>query len=122
MSKLTTAQKFQIVLIVLGALVGGASQLEGIGLSEHAVTSITSAAGLLVVIVSGVGTVMTGQSMQAQSIAAAIDDPSVKAIVVPAVAHLPGVEHIRTNAQADATLKAMADSQMPDLAKIVPPK
>lgn len=67
MNKLTTSQKFQIALCILGALVASTGQLTD--LFGPAVTKyIVSAAGLMTSLVSGVGAILTGQSSQIQAV------------------------------------------------------
>ena len=112
---ITVAQTFQIgtVLITFTSAIAG--------LYLDAQTTAFVGASVLTAW-NAIGAILTGQSAQAASVAAHIDDAAVKKVVVPAVANLPGVEQIRTNQLADAILKAMADSHTPDLEKIVPPK
>lgn len=113
---MTTSQVFQIGAAVIAFLVAVLPQF---GIDAKTVALVGGAFGTLW---GTIGGILTKQSSLTKAVAAQIDDPAVKATIVPAVANLPGVERVRTNALADATLKAMADSNAPELSKIQPPK
>jgi hypothetical protein len=112
---ITVAQIFQIgsVLITLASVLLG---LE----FDPKVTSVISAA--ILTAWNAVGAILTTPGQQAQRVADNIDSAAVKAVVVPAVANLPGVSAVQLNAKADDTLKALGAGTEEGLAKILSPR
>lgn len=93
------------IVAVLGVLVISSANLTDI-FGAGTAKLVVSASGLVMSILSALNAVVfQGQANQ-----------------VKAVAALPGVSKIITNEQANATLKAQADSDDPSLAKVEPPK
>jgi hypothetical protein len=113
--KITVAQIFQIgsVLITLASVLLG---LE----FDPKVTSVISAA--ILTAWNAVGAILTTPGQQAQSVVRDIDSAAVKAVVVPAVANLPGVSAVQLNTKADDTLKALGAGTEESLAKILSPR
>lgn len=75
MSKLTTAQIFSIVLVVLGVLVASTGQLTDL-FGPQATKYVVSAAGMLMSILSGISAVVTGQTQQIKDVVAMAKDPT----------------------------------------------
>lgn len=69
---------------------------------------------------TAIGAALTKPSDQIAAVARNIDDPQVKAAVVPAVSQLKGLEPLQVNNQADATLKQLAASDSPANQRIEP--
>lgn len=67
MSKLTTSQKFQITLCILGVMVASTGQLTDL-FGPQITKYIVSAAGIGVSALSGIGAILTGQSSQIQAV------------------------------------------------------
>ena len=110
--RITTAQLFQIgsVLITLCAVLMGL-------IFDPQTTSVIAAA--ILTAWNAIGAILTSQGNQVQAVAARIDEPAVKQIMVPAVANLPGLQPVQTNAKADGTLKDLAASDAAANAKIL---
>lgn len=87
---LTLSQKYQIALVVLGVLVASTGQLTDL-FGPQVTKYVVSASGLLIAIVSGIGTIVTGQGQQIQAVQA-----------------MPGVDKIVVNEKANATLATLA--------------
>ena len=98
---ITVAQIFQIGTV----LITFTSAIAGLYLDPKT-TSFVGASVLTAW--NAIGAILTGQQSQATSVAAHIDEPNVKAIVVPAVSELEGLDPLVINSKADATLKEMA--------------
>ena len=75
MNNLTLSQKFQIALCVLGVLVASTGQLTDL-FGPQVTKYIVSAAGIAVAMLSGIGTILTGQTNQIQSVVAMAKDPA----------------------------------------------
>lgn len=67
MNNLTLSQKFQIALCVLGVLVASTGQLTDL-FGPQVTKYIVSFAGISVAMLSGVGTILTGQQSQIQAV------------------------------------------------------
>ena len=67
MNNLTTSQKFQIALCVLGVCVASTGQLTDL-FGPQVTKYIVSAAGIGVSALSGIGAILTGQSNQIQAV------------------------------------------------------
>lgn len=74
MSKLTTSQKFQIALCILGVFVAGTSQLQVL-IGALATTALVAFCGLAIAMVSGIGAIVTGQGSQIQAVVDMAKDP-----------------------------------------------
>lgn len=75
MAKLTTSQKFQITLCILGVLVASTGQLTDL-FGPQITKYIISAAGIGVSTLSGIGAILTGQSTQIQAVVDMAKDPA----------------------------------------------
>jgi len=75
MNKLTTAQIFSIILVILGVLVASTGQLNDL-LGPQATKYIVSLAGLLMSILSGISAIVTGASQQVKDVVAMAKDPT----------------------------------------------
>lgn len=95
---LTPVQIMALILVVLGAISGGTTQLVDI-VGPVATKVLVSAASLLTTVISGFVLVLTGQSSMIKSVQA-----------------MPGVDKIVVNAQANTTLASLAVD--PNQAKI----
>lgn len=110
--QITTAQIFQIGSVLITLI----SVLVGL-IYDPKISSVVSAAVLTAW--NAIGAILTSQGNQIASVAARIDEPAVKQVMVPAVANLPGLESLQVNAKADGTLKGLAASDAAANAKIV---
>lgn len=102
MKNLTTAQIFSIILVILGVLVASTGQLNDL-FGPTVTKYVVSAAGLMVSMVSGISTILTGQGAQVRDVAA-----------------MPGIEPIQINAQANKTVAALAVDPTLDKIEIKP--
>lgn len=75
MNKLTTAQIFSIILVVLGVLVASTGQLNDL-LGPQVTKYIVSLAGLLMSILSGISAIVTGANQQVKDVVAMAKDPN----------------------------------------------
>lgn len=109
--KISIAQIFQIgsVLITLTAVLAGLKL-------DPQTTSVVSAAVLTAW--NAIGAILTSPAQQIQNVASHIEDPSIKSVLVPAVANLPGINPLQINANADHVLKTLAASDEAINAKI----
>jgi hypothetical protein len=118
-----TAKNVSLIVSLLSFVGGSAAALNGIltGIPNEALY-VQIATGIAGYIGTALGLVlawMTRQDAQVANIAARIDEPGVKAQIIPAVASLAGVKGIAIDlAKADATVKSLADSTAPENSKI----
>lgn len=116
------AKNLALVVSILSFIGGSAAQLNsiltGVPHAPLVVQIIVGIAGYAGAIAGLVLAWMTRQEGQAQTVAANIDDPTVKRLIVPAVANLSGVDSVQVNKQADVTLAALAASRSPQFDKI----
>lgn len=113
--RITTAQVF----LIGAALIPWAGAMAVVA---HLADATTAAAVVTPTLTAwaAIGTALTKPSDQAQAVAERIDEPNVKKVIIPAVSELQGLDPLRTNNQADATLISLAaDSSVP---KVLPPK
>jgi hypothetical protein len=111
--KITLGQIFQIGSILI-TLVGSLASL-----FYDDATLVAEIFGSILLSWNSIGAVLLNNTAQAKAVADDIDNPLVKALVVPAVANLAGVESIQTNGLADRTLSNLAASDTVKNSKIV---
>jgi hypothetical protein len=116
---ITPAQWRSIAVGILGLIVSSSSQLEVMGVPHALVPTVVAWAGFGVTALGLIGTILQSQSNQTANVVAHIDDPAVKAKIVPAVANLEGVKGIDVDLlKADKTLVNLAASTTPENIKI----
>lgn len=112
---ITTAQIF-----IIGS--AAITFVTGVAVTLHAAdpTVIAQLGAATGIFWNAVGAALTKPSDQIAAVTRNIDDPQVKAAVVPAVSNLRGLNPLQVNAQADATLRQLAASDSPANQKIEP--
>jgi hypothetical protein len=75
MYKLTTAQIFSIILVVLGVLVASTGQLTDL-FGPSVTKYVVSSAGMLMSILSGISAIVTGQTQQIKDVVEMAKDPT----------------------------------------------
>lgn len=103
LKNVTTLQWIGIIILFNSTLLGGASQLADLALSVVVVKAILAVATLGNGFLGGLVTMFGGQAAQLKT-----------------VAELPGVESIKVNAKANASLAQSAVSDDVALAKVSP--
>jgi hypothetical protein len=101
----TTLQWIGIIILFNTTLLGGASQLADLALSIVAVKAILAFATLGNGFLGGLVTMFGGSNAQAQNV---IADPQAQGTLVKAVSRMPGIDPLHVNAQANATVAALA--------------
>lgn len=124
---MTTAQKIALAMSILGFIAGSGTQLTDIfsPLGANApliVKECASLAGFVSAILGIVLTNISGMSSQLQLVMSNAARPDVQTALVKTVAAMPGVDGIQTNTRATPALNAVAQSDAPDAAKVLPPK
>jgi len=102
---ITLLQWIGIVILFNTTLLGGASQLGDLSLSAVVVKAILAFATLGNGFLGGLVTMFGGQGTQTRNV---IADPAAQEAIVKAVLAMPGVENLKVNAKASATLATIA--------------
>lgn len=102
---ITTIQWFGIIILFNTTLLGGSSQLGDLLLTPVVVKAILALATLGNGFLGGLVTMFGGANTQTQNVVAM---PQAQEALVKAVSMMPGIDPLHVNAQANATVAALA--------------
>ncbi len=114
LKKITLLGWLGIIVLFNGTLIGGTNYLHDL-LPNQAVTAIVAVAGLGNMFLGGLVTMFSTQASQTSNVMA---DPQAQEAIIRAVMNMPGIEPLRVNARANATVAALAMD--PTQSKIAP--
>lgn len=115
LKKITFLGWLGIIILFNSTLLGGASQLGDLALTPVMVKAILAIATLGNGFLGGLVTMFSTQASQTSNVMA---DPAAQEAIIRAVMAMPGIEPLRVNAKANATVAALAVD--PNQTKIAP--
>lgn len=114
LKKVTLLGWLGIIVLFNGTLIGGTNYLHAL-MPDQVVTAIVAVAGLGNMFLGGLVTMFSTQASQTNNVVA---DPQAQEALIRAVMAMPGIEPLRVNAKANATVATLAMD--PNQTKIAP--